>query len=86
MRARINWKLCIIFIVAIFSRVILLGEVPGGIHADEAFASYEAYSLANYGVDSWGYHNPVYLAVWGSGMSALESYLMIPFVALWGLN
>lgn len=86
MRKEIDYKLLLILLIAIMSRTILLGTYPGGIHADEAFAGYEAYSMTNFGTDSWGYEHPVYLSVWGSGMSALESYLMIPFVALWGLN
>ena len=83
---RIDYKLWVIMIIAILSRTVLLGQYPGGIHADEAFAGYEAYSMANYGTDSWGYENPVYLPVWGSGMSALASYLMMPFVVCFGLN
>lgn len=83
---KFNYKILVILLIAVLSRSILLGQYPGGIHADEAFAGYEAYSLANYGIDSWGYTNPVYLSTWGSGMSALETYLMIPFIACFGLN
>jgi 4-amino-4-deoxy-L-arabinose transferase-like glycosyltransferase len=72
--------------IAILSRAILIGYYPGGVHADEAFSGYEAWSMLNFGYDSWGYHNPVYLTVWGGGMSVLESLLMIPFVAIGGLN
>ena len=36
------------------------------------------------GVGSAGCHRPNYGTAWGSGMNALESYLMIPFVALFG--
>lgn len=82
----VDKKLLVIMLVTIFSRVMLLGLYPGGVHADEAFAGYEAFSMLRYGADSWGYHNPVYLETWGSGMSALESYLMIPFIAIGGLN
>lgn len=81
-----NWMLFFIMLIAIVSRSILIGKIPCGVHADEAFAGYEAYSLVKYGTDSWGYTNPIYLTTWGSGMSVLESYLMIPFVMLFGLN
>ncbi|MDE7415192.1 MAG: glycosyltransferase family 39 protein [Lachnospiraceae bacterium] len=81
-----NWKLFFIMVFAVLSRGVLLGEIPCGAHADEAFAGYEAYSLLEYGTDSWGYRAPVYLTTWGSGMSALESYLMIPFIKFGGLN
>lgn len=83
---KIDIKLIGIMIITILSRAILLGEYPDGIHADEAYAAYEAYSMLMHGTDSWGYVNPVYLTVWGSGMSTLESYMMMPFIAVWGLN
>lgn len=77
--------LCCI-VIAVLSRTVLLGQYPGGTSADEAFAGYEAWSVLNYGTDSWGYANPVYFTVWGSGMSVLNSYLMMPFIAIGGLN
>lgn len=76
----------IIMIIAIMSRTLLIMQCPAGIHADEAFSGYEAWSLANYGIDSAGYANPVYLTVWGGGMSIMNSLLMLPFVLLFGLN
>ena len=73
-------KVGLILLLAACVRLIGIGTYPGGLHVDEAFAGYEAWSLLNYGTDSWGYHNPVYLTVWGSGMSVLNSVLMIPFI------
>ncbi len=75
-----------IMIIATLSRLIGLGAFPGGMNVDEAFAGYEAWSLLHYGTDSWGIHNPVYLTVWGSGMSVLNTLLMIPFIKAGGLN
>lgn len=76
----------IILVMGCFFRILWLGKVPGGVHPDEAFAGYEAYSMLKYGVDSWGYRLPVYFVSWGSGMNVLESYMMMPFVAMLGLN
>lgn len=76
----------LLFLIGIAARGVLLGAVPGGINQDEAFGAYEAYSLCHYGVDSSGYSFPVYLNSRGNGMSALNSYLMIPFIALFGLH
>lgn len=76
----------LILLLGLFARVFRFGLVPNGINQDEAFAAYEAWSLLNYGIDTAGYHNPVYLVAWGSGMNALETYLMIPFIALFGLE
>ncbi|MDO4981939.1 MAG: glycosyltransferase family 39 protein [Eubacteriales bacterium] len=70
----------------IFARLWQFGIIPGDINQDEAFAGYEAYSILKYGIDTAGKHNPVYLVAWGSGMNALESYLMMPFIALFGLK
>ena len=73
-------------IIGIFARVWRFGQVPAGMNQDEAFAAYEAYSLLRTGLDTAGYPFPVYLTAWGSGMNALESWLMIPFIALFGLE
>lgn len=76
----------VILLVGVAVRVYRFGSLPRGINQDEAFGGYEAYSILKYGKDSFGYHNPVYLVVWGSGMSALNSYLMMPFIAIFGLK
>ena len=76
----------VFLIVGIGARIWRFGQVPAGINQDEAFAAYEAYSLLRTGLDTSGYPFPVYLTAWGSGMNAMESYLMIPFIALFGLK
>ena len=75
-----------IMIAGVFVRLWRFGDVPGGINQDEAFAGYEAYSILHYGKDSFGYSMPVYLTAWGSGMNALNTYLMVPFIAVFGLK
>lgn len=84
--SREKWCVLIIMLIAVASRSIGLGAYPGGINVDEAFAGYEAWAMLNYGTDTWGYSNPVYLNVWGSGMSVLNSVLMMPFIKLFCLN
>ncbi len=76
----------LIMVTGIFVRIFRFGSLPDGINQDEAFAGYEAYSLLRYGKDSFGYSFPVYLTTWGSGMNVLNSYLMIPFIAIFGLK
>lgn len=76
----------LIMLIGIIVRIWRFSIVPADINQDEAFAGYEAYSLLHYGADSSGYPFPVYFVSWGSGMNALEIYLMIPFVALLGLT
>jgi 4-amino-4-deoxy-L-arabinose transferase-like glycosyltransferase len=81
-----DYCVMLIMLAGILARGVMLGSIPGGVKEDEAFAGYEAYSLLHYGIDSSGYAFPVYFNSWGSGMNALNSYLMIPFIALFGLH
>lgn len=81
-----KWFPYFILFMGILARIWQFGTVPGGINQDEAYAGYEAYSILHNGIDSAGYAFPVYLTTWGSGMSALNSYLMIPFIAVFGLH
>lgn len=74
----------VILILGVISRIYRLNSVPGGINQDEAFAAREAWSLLTSGKDSFGYPWPMYLTTWGSGMSAMNSILMIPFIAVFG--
>jgi len=76
----------IILFVGCFVRILQLGVVPGGLNQDESFAAYDAYSLLHYGIDSSGYSYPVYFVSWGSGMNVLNSYLMMPFMAVFGAH
>ena len=73
-------------LLGVLVRAVALGSVPGGVNQDEAYSAYEAWCLLRDGMDSWGYRFPVYLRAWGSGMNALQSYLMIPFIALFGMK
>ena len=88
-KRKLNYEIilfAIIMLAGVFVRVWRFGSLPGGINQDEAFAGYEAYSILHYGKDSFGYSMPVYLTAWGSGMNVLNSYLMIPFIAVFGLK
>ncbi len=83
-KSTLNILFWLFMAIGIGARVWKFGVVPADINVDEAYAGYEAYSLLHYGMDSHGYRFPVYLTTWGSGMSALNSYLMIPFLAFFG--
>lgn len=76
----------LVLVLGVYARFYMFGSVPGDINQDEAFAGYNAFTLLHHAADSYGYRLPVYLTAWGSGMNALESYLMIPFVAVFGLH
>ena len=61
----------IILIIAIFTRLYRIDELPQGIHVDEAGIAYDAYCFANYGVDRYLNKMPVYMINFGLGQSAL---------------
>ena len=88
MKSETRRRLCFWAILALGLGIRLwrFGAVPEGINQDEAFAGYEAFCLLRDGMDTAGYPFPVYLTAWGSGMNALETYLMLPFVAVFGLK
>lgn len=76
----------LIFIIGFLIRVIAIDCIPNGFNQDEASAGYEAYSILKYGIDRNGKSMPVHFISWGSGQNVLYSYLMIPFIAILGLN
>ena len=67
-------------------RLLWLGEVPGGVHQDEASVGYDAWALLEHGIDRHGYRYPVQFVAWGSGQDALYGYLSMPFIKILGLN
>lgn len=78
--------LFIIILVGCLIRVIELSEFPKGLNPDEASSAYEAWAISNYGIDRNGKEFPVFLISWGSGQNALYTYLLIPFIKIFGLT
>ena len=76
----------LIILLGIFVRTFKIEEYPNALNVDEASAGYEAFSIMNYGIDRNGKFLPVFLVAWGSGQNALLTYLMIPFIAIFGLS
>jgi len=77
----------VFFAAAAFIRVYRFGSVPGGFNQDGAMAAVDALALSNYGADRFGMSLPVHFTAWGYGqMSVLMSYLMVPFIKLFGLS
>ena len=75
-----------ILLIGVLVRTVDIVNYPAGLNQDEASAGYEAYSVLNYGVDRKEKSIPVHFISWGSGQNVLLSYLMMPFIALFGLN
>ena len=76
----------VLILVGAAVRLVWLGDIPLGLHQDEASSGYEAWALLEYGVSKHGYPWPVHFIAWGSGQNALYAYLCMPFIKLLGLN
>lgn len=71
----------------ILVRCICFGKIPEGINQDEAMAAMDANALLQYGTDRLGMHLPIHFTAWGwAQMSVLLSYLMLPFMKLFGFT
>ncbi|WP_029233584.1 ArnT family glycosyltransferase [Butyrivibrio sp. VCB2006] len=80
-----NALFLLILLVAAGLRLYKLGSIPYGLQQDEASIGYEAYILANFGIDRNGYPWPVYPITWGcGGGSPLLIYLNVLSIKLFG--
>jgi predicted membrane-bound mannosyltransferase len=78
--------LALILFIGVFARSWKLGEIPYGVHQDEANLANNAYSLLKLGIDKEGAPYPVHLTSYYLGQGALMAYLSMPVIAIWGLN
>lgn len=82
-----KYSVLILLFLAVLVRVWDFGSVPAGFNQDGAMAAVDAKALADYGTDRFGMKYPVHFTAWGYGqMSVLLSYLMVPFIEVFGLN
>ncbi|HVZ12374.1 MAG TPA: hypothetical protein VG965_05070 [Patescibacteria group bacterium] len=82
-----KWVLFVlIFALAAFFRLYKLDSVPPGLHIDELPFGYNAYSILTTGKDEFGVKMPMVLRAYDDFRPALLSYLIIPFIKLFGLN
>lgn len=73
-------------VVALINRFYKITDIPYGIHVDEAGMGYDAWCLANFGVDRYLIKYPVYLINFASGQSAMAAYISSFFIKLSGGN
>lgn len=83
-----NTKLVLILILllAAFLRLTSLGSLPVGITIDEAGQGYSAYSVLNTGKDEWGDFLPLNPRGFGDYKPPVMMYLLVPSIAIFGLN
>lgn len=81
-------KLILIAIIILASvlRLYKLSSNPVGLNADEAALGYNAFSLMTTGRDEHGHPWPVNLESFGDFKPALYSYILIPFIKVFGLT
>ena len=85
-RWQVQILFAIILLIGIFARTWEFASLPPGLNPDEASIGVEAYYLYKFGMDRYGMTYPVHLISWGSGQNAFYAYLLIPLVALKGIN
>lgn len=75
-----------ILLLALSLRIFGLDLYPIGFTPDEASHGYDAYSLLKTGKDQWGEAWPLSLRSFGDFKLPLYTYVVIPSVAIFGLN
>lgn len=79
-----------IFIILLFAAILrfsFLGSIPAGFTPDEASQGYTAYSLLQTGQDEWGINWPLTsFRSFADYKAPLQTYLMIPSIAVFGLT
>jgi len=76
----------LLFVLIVAILLFRLGEVPCGLHVDEAGLAYDAISLVKSGVDRYLYTHPLYFINFGGGQSALYTYLATIVIKLFGFS
>lgn len=75
-----------VVLLAVFFRFYHLSTVPPQASLDEVSIGYNAFSILHTGADEYGYKFPILLRAYDDWRPALYTYLVIPFVALFGLT
>ncbi len=75
----------LVALAAVF-RLWRLAEFPAGLHQDEAWFAYNAFLLLKRGTNIYGEHWPLTVDMWGDHVSAVHSYMIVPFIALFGVH
>lgn len=66
-----------LFVIAFLLRAYRIGELPDVLHTDEAGIGYNAWCLANFGVDRYLNEFPIYLQNYDAGQSPLYTYCLV---------
>lgn len=75
-----------IFALFLVTRLWRITTLPSNLHIDEASIAYDAWCLANYGVDRYLKSWPVYLINFGGGQNVLYCYILAGLFKLFGYH
>lgn len=78
--------LLIIISLAFFLRIYQITKVPPHLNRDEASLAYNAYSILKTGRDEYGNLLPLSIKSFGDYKLPIATYLLIPFIAVFGLH
>src|SRR3990167_2772064 len=84
--AKHNSVLLIIVILATILRFYQLGQNPPSLDWDETAHGYNAYSILKTGRDEYAYKLPLYFRSFDDYKPPIYTYLVVPSVAVFGLN
>ena len=78
--------LILIIALAALLRLYQLDRIPSGFIPEEVSNGWNAYNLLKTGRDEWGVRLPIVFRETGGYKLALNSYLIVPSMALFGVN
>lgn len=83
-----QWVLVIFLVIAIglTGRFYRLDKYPAGLHQDEAWFAYNAFLLMKDQTNIYGQKWPLTVDMWGDQVPAIHSYVLVPFIKLFGVN
>jgi 4-amino-4-deoxy-L-arabinose transferase-like glycosyltransferase len=81
-----RYLLILILLIAAGLRLWRLGSIPPGLTPDEASLGYNAYSILKTGKDEYGKVLPLIFKSFGDYKPGLYVYLIVPSIAIFGLN
>src|SRR3989344_2922720 len=73
-------------LIGAFLRLYDLKQIPNSLSADEAAFGYNAYSILKTGRDEFGHFLPLYFQSFDDYKNPVFGYVLIPFIAILGLN
>ena len=83
---KFNWILIPVILLAAVLRFYQLGQNPPSLDWDETAHGYNAYSILKTGRDEYGYKFPLYFRSFDDYKPPIYTYLVVPAVAIFGLN